>query len=89
MENLSVLTDNSNGCTVDQNLNLVQKAKGYFVALTDNRVIETIESELQKLRSMAEMLKLSNAYFGYWVDEKTGAAYLDLSVHVGNKKTAV
>jgi hypothetical protein len=40
-----VFENNQEGCTLDFDLHLVQKAKGYFVALTDNAV-EEINFEL-------------------------------------------
>jgi hypothetical protein len=90
MENtLAVFANNEEGCTLDFGLKLVQKAKGYFVALTDNAVKEITFEEIENLKALANKLNLNEAFIGYWRDSNTGIHYLDLSVHIEDNTTAV
>lgn len=61
---------------------------GYFVALTDNEVLPD-QANINQLHDLAKTLNLSRFYYGWWLDQKTGKGYLDVSVHVGSKTEAV
>lgn len=85
----SVLKENPEGCTIGKDFQLVSKKRGYFVALTDNQVKEDYMEETKKLWSIADMLRLNDYFLGYWKDERTNLEYLDLSIHVTNKRMAL
>jgi hypothetical protein len=84
-----VFENNQEGCTLDFDLHLVQKAKGYFVALTDNAVEEINFEAIENLKALAHKMNLKEAFIGYWKDTNTGLHYLDLSVHIEDGNVAL
>lgn len=92
-ELIKILLQNPDGVSIKARGNHyipVYFKTGYFVALTDNRV-NGIKYEIiiQKLHKLARQLNIKTYFFGYWKDEKTNLEYLDLSIHIQQKREAI
>lgn len=93
----NILNKNKEGATLDPlTLKNVNFSNGYAVSITDN-AIKSIDSKVQKdlqdlinsINTIAKKINLNKYYIGYWYDKKTGVGYLDITVHISDKKTAV
>lgn len=90
---IELCENNKNGFTADFNLNLVSHKKGFYVGITNNTIksredlsllferFKTIKSRLFKNRK--------NIFIGGWFDDVNKLFYVDLSLYVENKNTAI
>ena len=84
------LKANPEGCSINPMTGeTVLPKDGYMVAITDNEMTETDETEIVKINSLAILLNLKDHFLGYWMDSRTGKRFLDLSLYVEDKKLAL
>ena len=87
-----LLTTNKNGVSFKKKgreFEAVNFKRGYFVALTDNRLLkQASKRDITKIDKLAYSLRLKKFYYGYWQDNNA-IDVLDLSLHTNKKAEAV
>lgn len=85
-----LLAENSDGLTINPStLTAVNKNNGYFVSITDNEYKRVGIKTVNSLKKQAKKLNLKKFYIGYWKDKKTNLKFVDLSLFIKDKKTAL
>jgi hypothetical protein len=89
----TLLINNPSGVSI-QKVNHTYKSisfdYGYFVALTNNvTTIDEYKAVKSHIDALAKALNIKNYFYGYWFDNDSQKACLDLSLHVNNKIEAV
>jgi len=87
---ITAIKNNKEGASLDpKTLDPVLPPQGYFVSITDNEYKKPDHRTIDKLKKQAKKLNLSNWYIGYWQDPDTGKHYIDISLFIKDKKTAL
>ena len=81
-----IINEYPEGITFDKNYNIINQDQGFFVSLTNNKILNAPTIEIKKLKDQAKKMNLIDWYFGYWKDR--GDRYLDLSLHVPEQEKA-
>lgn len=88
-----LLQENQEGCSFRKDIirneySLVSFKRGYFVALTDNRINKATKHDINRIDKLAYSLRLKRFFYGYWRDNNS-IDVLDLSLHVMSKKASI
>ena len=84
------LDQHADGATFTLDLDSVAPEKGFAVSITDTEVEATeqaIKDVLNDYQNLADYVN-QEVFIGYWKDDKTGKAYLDLTVIADTKQQA-
>ena len=87
---LKVIGENPRGFTADKNGNLQNFKRGYAVSVTNNASTDKaalIDKAFNNFKSLNRIYK--NLFFGGWHDVQSGLFYLDMSLIITNRKTAL
>ncbi|HEY5631624.1 MAG TPA: hypothetical protein VIR31_05815 [Nitrososphaeraceae archaeon] len=83
---IALIKNNPNGFTASQQGKLLNLKSGYAVSLTNNK-----HKDINKLvnRALSICKNYNNYYFGGWFDSKNKNYYLDISLIIPDKQTAL
>jgi hypothetical protein len=85
-----IIIKNKNGFTIDFNLKPMNYKKGFYVGLTNNfnKNVDIAINNLLNLKNQFKQYE-KNLLIGLWFDTDIKTYFLDLSIFVENKKSAL